>query len=378
MEICMSEVSVQHIGLKEPATAEFVYSNLYEGDLFPRFRQRCGEKEQFAFDSLAGRYQLYCFYMTEGDRFAMEALAAVEARERMFDGPNWIFVGVGVHTPENTSPRLQNRGAVFFANDIDLSVCKLCGVAPLSAELSAAFPARRVWIIVDPTLHVLKIFRLGQGSDPAEVFDFMASLPPPNAFGGKELPAPIIVLPNVFEPQVCERLISYYDEVGGSESGVMRNGVGVYDNSFKKRADLQIEASLRTEVKNRIVRRVLPEIERLFFMRISFIERYIVACYSAKDGGHFSPHRDNSPGVTAHRRFALSINLNDDFGGGEVVFPEYGMRGYKAKAGWAIVFPCAALHQVNRVTSGARYACLPFLDDEEGERIRQRGLALQA
>ena len=114
-------------------------------------------------------------------------------------------------------------------------------------------------------------------------------------------------------------------------------------------------------------------------MTVTRIERHIVGGYSAEDGGHFRPHTDNGQGVgpTAHRRFAVSINLNDDFDGGEVVFPEYNTVGYKAPAGWAVVFPCAALHSVQPVTRGTRYAYLPFVYDEAGARIREAFLRTQ-
>ena len=101
------------------------------------------------------------------------------------------------------------------------------------------------------------------------------------------------------------------------------------------------------------------------------MERYIVSCYAAEDGGHFRPHRDNTTQGTAHRRFAVSINLNSEFEGGEVSFPEYGPRSYKAPPGGAVVFSCPLLHAVSRVTKGRRFAFLPFLYDDEAARIRE-------
>src|SRR5829696_8491629 len=106
------------------------------------------------------------------------------------------------------------------------------------------------------------------------------------------------------------------------------------------------------------------------------MERYIVSCYAAEDGGHFRPHRDNTTKGTAHRRFAVSINLNEDFEGGEVSFPEYGPRSYKAPPGGAVVFSCPLLHAVSKVTRGRRYAFLPFLYDEAGAKIREQNSAL--
>jgi predicted 2-oxoglutarate/Fe(II)-dependent dioxygenase YbiX len=101
------------------------------------------------------------------------------------------------------------------------------------------------------------------------------------------------------------------------------------------------------------------------------MERYIVCCYAAEDGGHFRAHRDNTTKGTAHRRFAVSVNLNEDFDGGEVSFPEFGSRSFKPPRGGAVVFSCSLLHAVSRVTRGHRYAFLPFLYDDAAARLRE-------
>ena len=82
--------------------------------------------------------------------------------------------------------------------------------------------------------------------------------------------------------------------------------------------------------------------EKICFFGITVdprIERYLVGCYTAEDGGHFAVHRDNTTRGMAHRRFTISINLRDDFEGGEVSFPEYGPHGFKPPIGGAVSFP---------------------------------------
>lgn len=74
--------------------------------------------------------------------------------------------------------------------------------------------------------------------------------------------------------------------------------------------------------------------------------------------------------MVAHRRFALSIPLNDDFDGGGLAFPEFGRRSYTAAPGSAIVFSCSLLHRLEPVIRGTRYVFLTFLFDEEAERLR--------
>jgi hypothetical protein len=40
-----------------------------------------------------------------------------------------------------------------------------------------------------------------------------------------------------------------------------------------------------------------------------------------------------------------------------------------------VVFSCSLLHEARPVTSGKRYAFLPFLYDDEGADLRERNLA---
>lgn len=68
----------------------------------------------------------------------------------------------------------------------------------------------------------------------------------------------------------------------------------------------------------------------------------------------------------------MSVNLNSDFEGGEVGFPEYGPRRYRPPLGCALVFSCSLLHSVSAVTRGNRYAFLPFLHDEAAQQVLQR------
>ena len=112
-------------------------------------------------------------------------------------------------------------------------------------------------------------------------------------------------------------------------------------------------------------------IERAFQFEVTRMERYLVACYDAESGGHFNRHRDNTTSGTAHRRFACTINLNaEDYEGGDLRFPEFGSRAYRAPTGGAIIFSCSLLHEATTVTHGRRYAFLPFFYDDAAAAIR--------
>ena len=353
-------------------------TNLSPGDPLPRFTQRC-QGIKFAPDAMAGWYLVFCLFGSAADPRARRALDAVAARRDRFDDARFSFFGI------TTDPEDEAKGGVAdampgirFMWDADETASRLLGALP-TRKGEGEETYRRLWVVVDPTLHVLDTIPFAEdGSDAEALFELLDRQPHPSRFAGFEIPAPVLVLPNVFSADLCRHLVSLYDRQGGDESGVMRNNVGVYDRSFKSRKDVTIEdEALKRHLQGLIARRVLPELEKLFFMKITRMERYMVGCYSAEDGGHFRPHRDNNSEITAHRRFAVSINLNRDFEGGAVSFPEYNPRGIKAPPGWCVVFPCAVLHAVSKVTSGRRYAFLPFVYDEAGAVIRQTYLNAQ-
>jgi predicted 2-oxoglutarate/Fe(II)-dependent dioxygenase YbiX len=153
--------------------------------------------------------------------------------------------------------------------------------------------------------------------------------------------------------------------------------VGVMD-PMKRRRDVRLEdvPELRREILGRLDRALIPMIARAFQFRATRLERYLVACYDADEGGYFEAHRDNETFGTAHRRFAVSINLNaEGFEGGDLRFPEFGSRTYRPPTGGAVVFCCALQHEATPVTCGRRYAFLPFLYDEDGQKIREANLS---
>lgn len=151
----------------------------------------------------------------------------------------------------------------------------------------------------------------------------------------------------------------------------------MYDYGHKRRSDQDIlDEGLRRSCVARIHARLVPEILKAFQFHATRIERYIVACYEAATGGHFRPHRDNTTKGTAHRKFAVSLNLNTgEYEGGNLRFPEFGPQTYTAPAGGAVVFSCSLLHEATPVTRGRRYAFLPFLYDDEAARVRQQNAA---
>ncbi len=342
---------------------------LSPGDFAPDFTLATRHNPAFRFGTVAGRSVLLAF-MPSAPSARAAALAALQPRLTSFDGETLAAFFVA-REPMSDSTTADRRPGIRWFFDPDGEVWRRY------EALGDDGGERPRWILLDRALRVLATSPIDEPGPIIEGMDAIlragdAPDPPPSA--------PALIVPRIFEPDLCRRLIDLYESQGGFESGVMREvdgkTVGVLD-PMKSRRDANIDdPELRRELVVKLTDRLRPQIRRAYNFHATRIERYIVARYDAEEGGYFRPHRDNTTKGTAHRRFAVSINLNaEEFEGGDLRFPEFGQRTYRPPTGGAVVFCCSMLHEATPVTRGARYAFLPFLYDDEGARIRQENLA---
>ncbi len=188
--------------------------------------------------------------------------------------------------------------------------------------------------------------------------------------------APVLLIPNVLSPEECKELIELWETGGNEESGFMKQvdgkTVGMTDYSHKIRRDhFMKRGPLEEKVKAAMAHRVIPMMKQAFNYDVSRREDFRIACYDASRGGYFRPHRDNTTSGTAHRRFAMSLLLNDDYDNGWLRFPEYGPHLYRPPMGAAVVFSCSLLHEATDVTAGKRFVLLSFLYGEKEAKARE-------
>jgi predicted 2-oxoglutarate/Fe(II)-dependent dioxygenase YbiX/peroxiredoxin len=349
---------------------------LLPGDPAPHFDCASSVNPRFSFDTVAGRYIVLSFFGSTAAPNARAFLDELWSRgSDRFDVTNAIFFGVTADRADVPLLKHEHPGRLWFY-DLDLAVARKYGVAtrPEGAD-GLRYEAQT--FVLDPSLRV--VAAVGLGKPVAEQVDTVLGIldaAPPLASRAAE--APVLIVPHVFEPELCRTLIDYYEARGGEDSGFMRDvggkTVGILDYSHKRRSDCEItdEALVKT-TQERLARRVVPAIRQAYQFNVTRIERHIVACYDAAVGAHFRAHRDNTTLGTAHRRFAVTLNLNsEEYEGGEIWFPEFGPKRYKAPSGAAIIFSCSLLHEVPKVTRGRRYAFLPFLYDDAAAAVRQR------
>ena len=340
------------------------------GEPAPLFVARTDEVDAYNVGVVAGRWVVLMAFGSLSVPACAEAHAQVIRRRGLFDDRQALFFGVSVDADDHRERGVRNSppGLRYF-QDHDLAVSRLYGLVQGEQLRPAVF-------LLDPMLRVVlaePVEAVGKVLDRLEAELAVSGAAPDFA--------PVLMVPRVFEPEFCSDLIAYYHAAGGEPSGfameVDGRTVQRLHPGLKRRRDAWItDEGLRGEVRRRLRERLFPMIERAWGWRATEIERDIVTCYDSADQGFFSAHRDDATAGTAHRRFAVTVNLNAEaYEGGALRFPEFGLRLYKPPTGGAVVFGCSLLHEATPVTSGVRYAVTPFLYDRAGARLRAANLA---
>ncbi|MDQ8754920.1 2OG-Fe(II) oxygenase [Sphingosinicella sp. LHD-64] len=338
------------------------------GEPAPWFRAAALEgSSNFVFDTVAGRPILMLFFGSAAVPACRVALDKMMARRDLFDDRRAAFFGVTVDPADAAQGRIRAQvpGIRFFL-DYDRAISGAYGA------LGEGGTYRGHWLLLDRAMRVTGAYALRDTDAALAAFNSLVERQSATGL------APVLIIEDLLEPALCQRLIALYEADGGEDSGFMRDIEGktrlVLDPAHKVRRDYVVnDPRLIRELQLRLRQRLAPMIWRAFSFEVTRVERLIVACYEAESGGHFRAHRDNTTKGTAHRRFAVTINLNaDDYEGGDLRFPEFGPRLYRAPTGGAVVFSCSLLHEATPVTRGRRFAFLPFLYDEAAALLRER------
>lgn len=300
-----------------------------------------------------------------------------------------MVLDIGERAPDFVARGPSGQPARFYAHAGGRPTAVVFGAAPQLAELVGARDdlamcqvsrqaADDVW--VDPDGRVAQVYGVGDEpavvvldpnlrvagvvtgeADPARVLELLAATLHRDPAPVVTAQAPVLLLPGALPPDWCRRLIDVWH--GGSvATGVERAAGEELDDGYKRRRDHTVEdPELMRDISTVVGRRVMPEVRKAFAFQADRFEGFKIACYDARTGGFFRPHRDNLTRSTAHRVFALTLNLNEEYEGGQLRFPEYGNHLYRPDAGAALVFSCSQLHEVMPVTAGQRFVLLSFL-----------------
>ncbi|HEY8571134.1 2OG-Fe(II) oxygenase [Phenylobacterium sp.] len=334
---------------------------LTPGEPAPWFTAATPSNPEFVFDTVGGRYVLLLFLPLD-DELRRRALKALSKNQGLLDDARLsAFIVV---RDAQTWAGARDTPALRWFDDTAGEISRRYGA------LGEDGAERPHWLLLDPALRVVAYAPIESAK---AIFDICGRLPPVADHAGVRMHAPVLIVPRIFEPGLCRALIELHEASAADFTGVMRDQgertVTVMDE-LKRRRDMMVRDAAKVDgLKARLEQRLFPMVQRGLGFTATRIERYLVSAYDVDEGGVFHAHRDSFTQGTAHRKFAVSINLNADFEGGDLRFPEFGPDTYRPPEGGAVVFSTSLLHEATRVTKGRRYAFLSFLYDEAGAEV---------
>ena len=148
------------------------------------------------------------------------------------------------------------------------------------------------------------------------------------------------------------------DEINPDQRDTQIIGVS-YRDSFEE--DLSDPVSSFDSILGKVFFEAFDPIERDYKNDFGFAtdwhDSYGILKYGV--GQKFTNHIDDH--TAFHRRISFVYYANDDYEGGEINFPRFGVS-YKPKANEMIVFPSTYVynHSVSEVVSGTRYAVVSW------------------
>lgn len=317
-------------------------------------------------DTVAGRPVVLVFLSGFGQAAALDQLLAFRDLHGAFEACGATVVAITRQTAGINADAREEQGLPFRI------------LSDLPGEISARYAALAgadgaqplLTVVVAPAAKVARVIGGTEGGRHAEAaLAAVREILAPRQVQRMALHPPVLQVPDVLSPAECRFLIALHqrDDTPWNQPGdpVDRFDfrIRVGDHRRVDRVDYVInDPAIAGRLDQHLAQRITPEVKKAFQYRVNRRETYHIACYQGHRGGFSIGHRDNSTSDLAHRRFALSINLNDgEYEGGELRFREYGEQRYRVPTGSAIVFSSSMLHEAMAVTAGRRFVLLSHL-----------------
>jgi len=230
----------------------------------------------------------------------------------------------------------------------------------ISAPIGLMGPAEYPEMPVDPVI-----------SAPVPVAPAEPVMPPDDT--PPNLHREILVVPNFLSPEICAEYVDYIQKQKEIDLSVFdaeetnKQGEIAWEVDKHTRDTQTVDIEPIKPVVLDLMRYAVKDFLNPFFnVKIKDSELPQILVYHP--GGHYRPHIDgealfnDGSGVLSWRRnvardISLIVYLNDDFEGGDIVFPKQAI-GIKPRKGMLLAFPSTHhfLHGVNPVLKGTRYA----------------------
>ena len=190
---------------------------------------------------------------------------------------------------------------------------------------------------------------------------------PPN------LHSQILIIPNFIQDLDCKFLVDYASKQPELTLGTTDGSSVVVDKKIRNTTTVQFDGEVGGGIIDLMKSTVINCVNPAYKVEVKSMEMPQLLKYEI--GGHYDTHVDGEVKIGKNewkkvngRDISIILYLNDDFGGGELVFPHQHIT-IKPQAGMLVVFPSNHYfaHSVTPVTKGTRYSIVSWASLEDLE-----------
>src|SRR3984893_17159404 len=188
------------------ATIEAHQNGIILGDPVPWFSAPLIGDGAFNLQVAAGRWIVLRFLGAPANPKCKEELAGLLRDTDLFDEDRIFFYGVLTAPPDDPAHYIKLcTPEIGFIADYDKAVSRIFGAADMPRT-----------IVLDPMLRaVANIAWDHAGGHVETVQSVLQGLPPVDDSAGVPLTAPALIVPRVFDFELCDFLMRFYDKLGG-------------------------------------------------------------------------------------------------------------------------------------------------------------------
>ncbi len=176
----------------------------------------------------------------------------------------------------------------------------------------------------------------------------------------------IVEIRKLIPSNICKKIIKYHD-YGFEDAGIVTNSEGSVKKNIRNCTTKSIhpqtfgETILHNFILSKFFSALKTYSDKHKYSKVEEISQLDILKYVSNEyEAGYRYHTDFGP-KTQDRAISISVCLNNDFQGGEFMFNLDGKEiQYPQNEGDCIMFPSNFMfpHQVNKVTSGTRYALI--------------------
>jgi hypothetical protein len=185
------------------------------------------------------------------------------------------------------------------------------------------------------------------------------------------------VIENFEKQSVDLRLMLESEDFVWHEPRIIQEGKDVVDYAVRKLKTVAIDYEICKNTPSNITNKweaICARFGNILYKNFTPIEEHYKKDYVVRtrthdvfsilnygEGEFFKDHLDDC--LEFPRTISTIYYLNDDYEGGEIVFPRFGVE-YKPNANEMLVFPSSYVynHSVNEITKGRRFAVVSWMD----------------